>query len=108
MLLNEVTFVEAARNLAERMMASGKSVEERLAYGFRLATARHPTTLEMSVLRDGFEDDLKRFEASPGDTDQLLGFGNSQSEKTLNRSEHAAYTLAASVILNLDEVVTRE
>lgn len=107
-LLNEVTFVEAARKLAERMMASGKSVEERLAYGFRLATARHPTTLEMSVLRDGFEDDLIRFEASPGDTDQLLGFGNSQSEKTLNRSEHAAYTLAANVILNLDEVVTRE
>jgi hypothetical protein len=107
-LLNEVTFVEAARKLAERMMTGGASIEERLAYGFRLATARNPTTQEMEVLRDGFEDDFKRFEASPEDADRLLGFGNSQAEKTLDRSELAAYTLAANVILNLDEVITRE
>lgn len=107
-LLNEVTFVEAARKLAERMMTGGESIEERLVYGFRLATARNPTTQEMDVLRGGFEDDLKRFGSSLDDADQLLGFGNSQSEKTLDRSELAAYTLAANVILNLDEVVTRE
>jgi len=107
-LLNEVTFVEAARKLAERMMTSGDRIEERLAYGFRLATARNPTTQEIEVLRGGFDDDLQRFESSPNDADRLLGFGNSQSEKTLDRSELAAYTLAANVILNLDEVVTRE
>ena len=107
-LLNEVTFVEAARKLAERMMTGGTSIEERLAHGFRLATARNPTTQEMEVLRGGFEDDFKRFESSPEDADRLLGFGNSQAEKTFDRSELAAYTLAANVILNLDEVITRE
>jgi len=107
-LLNEVTFVEAARKLAERMMTAAASVEDRLAYGFRLATARHPTAQEMDVLRDGFEDDLKRFESSPVDADRLLDFGNSKVDSKIDRGELAAYTLAANVILNLDEVVTRE
>ena len=107
-LLNEVTFVEAARKLAERMMAGGESVEERLAYGFRMATARHPTALEMEVLKGGFEDDLARFESSPEDTDRLLGFGKSKADPKFDRSELAAYALAANVILNLDEVVMRE
>lgn len=107
-LLNEVTFVEAARKLAERMMVRGDSAEERLSYGFRLATARFPTTSEMDVLRDGLEVDLERFKSSPDAVDRLLGFGNLKSEKSLNAAELAAYILAANVILNLDEVITRE
>ncbi|HBJ35104.1 MAG TPA: hypothetical protein DDZ51_10190 [Planctomycetaceae bacterium] len=107
-LLNEVTFVEAARKLAERMMAGGEGVEARLAYGFRLATARNPTHQELDVLRSGLEDDLKRFESSPQDAGQLLVFGNSLSDKKFDPDELAAYTLAANVILNLDEVITRE
>ena len=55
-LLNDLTFVEAARVLAERMMRDGgMTVDERIAYAFRRATARTPDATEAKVLHDGFD-----------------------------------------------------
>ena len=50
-LQNDVTFVEAARHLAERMIADGGESDSQLAYGWRLALGRAPTADELEVLR---------------------------------------------------------
>lgn len=108
-LLNEVTFVEAARRLAHRMVAEGGTTsEQRLAHGFRLAFARNPSSMEMDVLKAGLDADLKRFTEQPTDAEKLLKFGESQPDSATSTAELAAFTLAANVILNLDEFVTRE
>jgi len=94
-LLNEFTYVEAARALAARMKAEGGA--DRLTYGFRLVTARRPTAAELAVLAEGYAADLARFRADPDAAKRLAG-----------DAELAALTLTANVLLNLDEVVTRE
>jgi len=107
-LLNEVTFVEAARKLGERMMDVGTSVREKLIHGFRLTTARQPAEDELAILQDGFTIDIERFRANPQAAAELLGFGTSSSNAAVDHAELAAFTLAANVLLNLDEVITRE
>ncbi|MEQ1825088.1 MAG: PSD1 and planctomycete cytochrome C domain-containing protein [Pirellula sp.] len=108
-LLNEVTFVEAARKLAGRMLKEGgETTQQRLAYGFRLALARYPTDSEMKVLVRGLDTDKQQFAKNPSDAKQLVTFGESKASIEAADEELAAYTLAANVSLNLDEFVTRE
>jgi hypothetical protein len=108
-LLNEVTYVEAARKLGERMMThNGKSLEDRLAFGFTLVTCREPSKDELAVLVDGWKKDHEKYSAAPDKAAKLLRFGESVSPDNIEPAELAAYTLTANVLLNLDEVVTRE
>jgi hypothetical protein len=108
-LLNEVTFVEAARALAQRMMTEGGShVDDRLIWGFRLATSRSPDDAELAILRAGFERYLAKFQADPKAAQTLIATGESSLPEGVNPVELAAWTLTANVLLNLDEVVTRE
>jgi hypothetical protein len=108
-LLNEVTYVEAARKLGERMIADGgATVASRLAYGFRLAVGRPPEPDETRVLVEGLEVDRQRLRAAGDAPTRLIAFGQSKPPANIDASELAAYTLAANVLLNLDEVVTRE
>jgi len=108
-LLNEVTYVEAAKKLAERMLSEGGAAPaERLLFGFRLATGRRPTPAEVSLLTTGLNADLARFSANKDLAKQLLATGESMPDTKFNAEELAAYTLTANVLLNLDEVVTRE
>jgi len=108
-LLNETTYVEAARALAGRMAtAAAASPHERLAYGFRLAVVRPPSPAELQVLEDGWHADLERFQRQPEAARKLLSVGAHPVPPQLDPAELAAYTLAANVILNLDEFITRE
>ncbi|MCA9058242.1 MAG: DUF1553 domain-containing protein, partial [Planctomycetaceae bacterium] len=109
-LLNEVTFVEAARGLATRMMreASDSSFRKRMQLGFRLATGRHPSEAELRVLLSGWQHDLQEFQAAPDAVKQLLSIGDSPVPAELDTAELAAWTVTANVLLNLDEVVMRE
>ncbi|OWK39738.1 PSD1 and planctomycete cytochrome C domain-containing protein [Fimbriiglobus ruber] len=107
-LLNEVTFVEAARALGEQAMAAGDTPDARLTYAFRRATSRAPTVDELKVLRAGFDRRLAAFRKTPDAAKKLLAVGTHKSDAKLDAAELAAYTMAASVILNLDETVTKE
>ena len=108
-LLNEITYVEAARKLAERMITEGgATADSRLALGFRLVTARTPTKEELSILTAGLAQDLAHFKKTPAEAAKLLGFGEAKPAGNIDPSELAAYALTANVLLNLDEVVTRE
>lgn len=108
-LLNEITYVEAARKLAERMLLEGgKSPSERITFGFRWATSRKPTADELAVLIEGLNEDIARLKQQPEAVKQVISTGESRPNVSLDPAELAAYTLTANVLLNLDEVVTRE
>jgi hypothetical protein len=108
-LLNEVTFVEAARMLAQRaMLAGGETLESRIMLAFRLAVARPPRPAELEILLEGFESQLARYRAEPQAAAELLSIGEFPRDARLDAVELAAYTAVAGVILNLDETVTKE
>jgi hypothetical protein len=108
-LLNDVTYLEAARGLAQLMITEGgRSPGDRLAYAFRRATARPPSSAELQVMIRGLERYLKSFQSNPELAAQWLRHGDRPATPCLNPIELAAYTATASVILNLDETITRE
>jgi len=108
-LMNDVTFVEAARVFAERVMKEGgTSPSERIAYAFRMATARTPKRSEAAVLEDAFVDNLELFKSKPDAALKYVNHGEHQRDAKLNVSELAAYTSVTSLILNLNEVVMKE
>jgi hypothetical protein len=108
-LLNETTFVEAAHGLAGRMLdEGGTSTAERITHGFRLALGRPPDTVELATLVAGFETDLARFAAAPEQAAAYAAVGLVRKPDGTTDAEFAAASLAANVILNLDEFVMRE
>jgi hypothetical protein len=107
-LMNDVTFLEAARHLAGKTDFS-LSPEERITQMFRRATSRKPTPQELSVLRDNLRYHLDYF--STGDASRAKAYlnqGDSKPDPRLDARDLAAYTAVASLILNLDETITRE
>ena len=107
-LLNDPTYVEAARILAERMMTQGGATPaERIRFAFRLATARAPSERETAVLTELFQKQKTRYAASRAEALKLLGNGEAKRNPALDPAELAAWTNVASTILNLDETVTK-
>ncbi|HQR32054.1 MAG TPA: DUF1549 domain-containing protein [Blastocatellia bacterium] len=108
-LMNDVTYIEAARLLAERMLTEGGSTpEQRLAWAFRRVTSRQPSDAEVSALARNVKSQLEFFTRHPQEADKLLSVGEKRNRDTLNRTELAAYAATASLILNLDEVITKQ
>jgi hypothetical protein len=106
-LMNDPTYVEAARKLAERLMREAKTTDERITLAFRLATARPPSSTEVGVLRNVFDGQLATFRKDPQAALKLLSVGEAARDQSLAPAELAAWSMVASVILNLDETVTK-
>jgi hypothetical protein len=108
-LFNDTAFMEAARVWAERLMKQGgKRPEERLALAFRMATSRQPTTAEREVLLKGFSRLLSQYRADPEAARKLVSVGEFPRDQSLDVAELAANAGVVSLILNLDEVMTKE
>ncbi len=109
-LLNETTFIEAAHGLAGRMLADAKSAAtaDRIAHGFQLALGRRPEPAELATLVAGFEADRARFAAAPEAAARYAAVGLVRKPEGVADADFAAASLAANVILNLDEFVMRE
>jgi len=108
-LLNDVTFVEAARALASQMMSRGVSgPRDRLDWGFRQLTARRATARELGILEKSFERALARYQADEESAGKLVGFGEMEVPVGIDRVRLAAYTSVANLMMNLDEVINRE
>ncbi len=108
-LMNDVTYVEAARMLAERVMREGgRTAEARLRLMFRLATARDPNPRESRVLVESLNAQLDQLRHDPAKAVRLLSVGEKKADAKLEANELAAYATVASLILNLDEVITKE
>jgi hypothetical protein len=107
-LLNEMTFVEAARLLAERVMRAAATPQERIALSFRLVLGRGPSEHEARVLAGGLAKHVERFRQQPAEAEKLLKVGEAPRDPALDACELAAYATVANLILNLDEAVTKE
>jgi hypothetical protein len=108
-LMNDPTYVEAARALAQRaLLEGGREVDGRIAYAFRLATARRPSAEETAVLRALLSKELAGFRRDKKAAKELVGVGEWQADPRLNASELAAWSMVSSTILNLDETITKE
>jgi hypothetical protein len=108
-LMNEVTFVEASRRLAERMISEGgATAESRVEFGFRVALARTPGAKQKQVLLRALGDFGATFRADGKAASDYIHQGDSPVKAGLDPAEVAAYTGVASLILNLDETITKE
>ncbi len=107
-LMNDVQHFEAARALAERMLREGgPTPEDRFDFAFRTVLARPPVAEELAILRETLAAHLARYAADPEAARAAVSYGESRPSVPLPASELAAYTLAANLLLNLDETLTR-
>ncbi len=106
-LLNDPTYVEAARKFAERVILSAVSPNERLETAFSLALCRPPEAAESTILLKIYQSAKQRFTADPAAAEKLLGIGHSPRSDKIDATELAAWTAVASMILNLDEAISK-
>lgn len=107
-LLNDPTFVEAAKFLGQRMLKEGgKSRAEQAAWAFRLVATRLATEKEKAILTQLFDEQAAAFTSEPKEAERLLSVGDSKSDPALNKVELAAATSVALTILNHDAGVVR-
>ena len=106
--LNDPQFTEASRNLAQRIIKEGgKAPQERVTFGYRLVAARQPKPIVSQILVAAYNEELENFKKNAEAANKLLAIGESKRDESINAAEHAAWTIVASMLLNLDEVITR-
>jgi hypothetical protein len=107
-LMNDPTYVEAARALAERdIHEAGPSETDRIRYAFRLATDRDPSAQELTILEGLYRKQRAHYDSARADAEKLLSVGESPRDKKLDPVDLAAWTMVTSTILNMDETVTK-
>ena len=107
-LLNDPTYVEASRVLAQRVLKEAKDPSQRARLAFELVTSRAPDHKELAVLTRLAKQQLDNYKRDPDGAAKFLRAGESLADATLNPIELAAWTAVASAIFNLDETVTKE
>jgi mono/diheme cytochrome c family protein len=108
-LLNDSTYVEAARVFAERILKEGGGEPQaRLQWAFREALSRPANEAELAVLLPLVSRSIELFKADPAAVEKLLAVGDSPKLGDLDPTELAAWTQTARVIFNLHEFVTRD
>jgi hypothetical protein len=110
--LNDPTYVEASRWLATSVLnenaAAHGSDSSRIRWLFRRVLARSPDTIELSRFESSIQQFRQHFEQAPASAIQLVTVGASPIDDKLETVELAAWTTLTSVILNLDETLTKE
>jgi hypothetical protein len=112
-LMNDETYLEFSRKLAERLFTDingpwEEKLNERLRRGFRLATGRNPKDEELESWISFTNDNLERFSAEPGNAEKFLSYGETPRNKDLPTQQLAALSFTMSTVLNLDETITRD
>ncbi|MEI7782477.1 MAG: DUF1553 domain-containing protein, partial [Planctomycetota bacterium] len=106
--LNDPTWVEAARVLAEKSLQAAREGDERLSYAFRRVLGRRPTDYDLTALRRMHDRQLVIYKADTGAAQKLVSVGESKRDEALDVAAHAAMSSVCLAILNLDEALTRE
>lgn len=100
-LLNDPQFVEAARVLAARALAT----EDPVGLAFRTLTSRHPRERERTVLLDLLAAERARYAAEPKAAEKLLRIGDAPRAQDTDPTELAAMTVVCSTIMSYDAAV---
>ena len=106
-LLNDPTFVEAARVLAEKLTGDSRPFDERLELGFQALLQRKPHAEEHKLLKALYDRQLKRYIQSPQEANALLKVGLHPAGREANPMDLAAFTSVTRALLNLHETITR-
>jgi hypothetical protein len=107
-LMNDPAYIEAARKLAERILLEpGLEDSSRIAAAFLKVTSRPPTSREAALLSDKLQAFREAYRTNPDAAARLLSVGESPRDQALPPAEHAAWSALANLLLNLDEVITR-
>jgi hypothetical protein len=108
-LLNDVTYVEASRVLAQRILGQGTSSDrDRLTLAFRLVVSRSPRAAELHVLLASLARHRAHYRSDRPAAIKLASVGEAPHDPRLDPAELAAWTAVCGVILNLDEAITKE
>ena len=105
-LLNDPTYVEAARVFAERILTSAPTAEDRIRWAFQQALGRSPSQEEHAELHSLLSDELAWYADHADEAGKLLAVGQAPIPD-LDPSEHAAWTAVARALFNTHEFVTR-
>jgi mono/diheme cytochrome c family protein len=107
-LLNDPTYVEAARALATRIVGECRgTAEDRVRWAWQRTVQRDPRPEEIRIARDLLDGHLAAYRADPKSAEELLKTGLAPVPEGVDRSELAAWTHVARVLLNLHETITR-
>jgi hypothetical protein len=106
-LLNDPTYVEAARHLAEHVLQHADSETERLAFAYKRVLCRRPHAREEELLLETHRKALAQFRRDPAAAEKLLQVGYTKSDPHLERLDLAAWTVVMSMLLNLDEAISK-
>ncbi|MEY4191221.1 MAG: hypothetical protein RIR17_1957, partial [Planctomycetota bacterium] len=107
-MLNDPTWVEASRHLAQQSLKTTLDLEGKLSHAFSRVLCRQAQKSELAVLKKSYEKQLAIFRADDAGAKALLSMGESKRDESLNPAEHAAFTAVCLGLFNLDEAMTRE
>ena len=106
--MNDTQFVEASRTLAQKAMReAGDGFEARLDYVTTRLLARNLEEHERVVANGSYDGFLGLYRENPDEARTLLAVGDSPADEALPAVESAAWTMLASELLNLDEVLNK-
>jgi hypothetical protein len=105
--LNDIQFVEAARELAQLSIVSKKTEDERIDFIARRLLCRPFRPEELTIVKASLADLRKHYKANPADAKSLIAFGESKADPSLDAVELAAWTMLVNELLNLDEVLNK-
>jgi hypothetical protein len=107
-LMNDPQFLEAARGMAERLLHQQQLDDEaRMRLAYQWVTARQPNAEVLGVLLEQLETQREYYVTRASAAADFLAHGDSPRDEALDPSEHAAWMVLCSLLLNLDETVTR-
>ncbi|MEQ1850113.1 MAG: PSD1 and planctomycete cytochrome C domain-containing protein [Chthoniobacteraceae bacterium] len=106
--LNDTTYVEAARALAQRVMLTAQTPEARIDTAFRLVLSRKPSAAEKQILLSRLDTLRRQYAADKDAVAKLLAVGEFKRDEKLDAVEHAAFTGICQLVLNLDEAISKE
>lgn len=107
-LMNDPTYVEAARHLAARMLSAAPETAQQIRFGYQTLLARDPKAAELAVLTRAFDRNRAAFTAHPEAAAGLLKLGAPVTEPKIEPAVLAAMTNVAITMLCLDETITKE
>ena len=106
--LNDTTWVEAARMLAQSCLHAAETIDAQLHHAFRVVLCRSPSEHELNLLRQSFAKQRSIYERDANSAKAILAVGSAPHDDSLDTSQHAALTAVCIGILNFDESLTRE
>lgn len=105
-LMNDKTFLEAALNLAFRVLEFPGTKDERLSRIYKIVTALSIKEQQMAVLRDSLSFFEKHFENNPEEAIKFLSYGSFKDNESINKPKLAAWASLAHLILNMDAAIS--